>query len=267
MVDDRDHSEEQFGLDQVHTPPGDGQGLSLDELTEAYANLIASGDDPYSQAPDREILHAHESDEAGPETDESEPDADLADDQEPAVDQEPPDDAPCEVSPRTILEAMLFVGHPQNQPLTSEDVAALMRGVRTQEIGELVVELNRNYDKEGCPYRIESTGPGYRMVLRDEFHSLRDKFYGRTKAAKLSQAAIDVLAIVAYKQPLSREEVDELRGRPSGGLLTQLVRRELLRMERPDTKPRVPRYYTTSRLLNLLGFESPDDFQIGRANV
>jgi segregation and condensation protein B len=259
MVDDHDEDDEQFGLDEVLAPPGDGRGLSLDELTEAYASLISQGDDPYSQAPDREIFQAPKADEDDLAAAQSEPATDLADAEEPVADEELADDELCEISPRTILEAMLFVGHPANRPLTSEDVAALMRGVRAQEIGELVVELNREYDKEGCPYRIESTGPGYRMVLRDEFHSLRDKFYGRTKAAKLSQAAIDVLAIVAYKQPLTREEVDELRGRPSGGLLTQLVRRELLRMERPHTKPRVPRYYTTSRFLQLFGLESPDD--------
>ncbi len=165
----------------------------------------------------------------------------------------------CEVSPRTILEAMLFVGHPENQPLTSEQVASLMRGVRAQEIDELVVELNRSYDEEGCPYRIESVGAGYQLVLRDEFHSLRDVFYGRVKAAKLSQAAVDVLAIVAYKQPLTREEMDALRGRPSGSLLAQLVRRQLLRVERPHDKPRTPRFWTTDRFLQLFGLESLRD--------
>jgi len=95
--------------------------------------------------------------------------------------------------------------------------------------------------------------------LRDEFHSLRDVFYGRVKAAKLSQAAVDVLAIVAYKQPLTREEVDAMRGRPSGSLLAQLVRRQLLRLERPHDKPRTPRFCTTDRFLQLFGLESLRD--------
>ena len=51
------------------------------------------------------------------------------------------------------------------------------------------------------------------MALREEFQSLRDNFYGRVKAAKLSQAAIDVLAIVAYRQPIERDAVDRLRNR------------------------------------------------------
>lgn len=252
----RRKKQEPLGLEEFKTPPSDEHGLPLDELTQAYADLIARGDDPYAPVPDSDILpfaSATEEDEdeaEEPVEDELEADAPPA-----AADV----DAACEVSPRTILEAMLFVGHPENQPLTSEKVASLMRGVRAQEIDELVVELNRSYDEEGCPYRIESAGAGYQLVLRDEFHSLRDVFYGRVKAAKLSQAAVDVLAVVAYKQPLTREEVDALRGRPSGSLLAQLVRRQLLRVERPHDKPRTPRFCTTDRFLQLFGLESLRD--------
>lgn len=252
----RRKKQEPLGLEEFKAPPSDEHGLPLDELTQAYADLIARGDDPYAPLPDSDIL---------PFASATEEDEDQ--DEEPVEDElevgEPPAaadvDAACEVSPRTILEAMLFVGHPENQPLTSEKVASLMRGVRAQEIDELVVELNRSYDEEGCPYRVESAGAGYQLVLRDEFHSLRDVFYGRVKAAKLSQAAVDVLAIVAYKQPLTREEVDALRGRPSGSLLAQLVRRQLLRVERPHDKPRTPRFCTTDRFLQLFGLESLRD--------
>ena len=154
---------------------------------------------------------------------------------------------------------MLFIGHPNNEPLTSDKVASYMRGVRPQEIDGLVVELNRAYEDEGCPYRIESVGAGYRLVLREELSSLRDKFFGRIRAAKLSQAAIDILAVVAYKQPVTRDEIDALRGKPAGALLTQLVRRELLRIERAHDKPRVPHYCTTDRFLQLFGLESLQD--------
>ena len=252
--------QEPLGLQLFQSPPSDEHGLPLDELTQAYAELIARGDDPYTPLPDPDagpaaILGDEDLDEGEESADDA---ADSSESPEPG-DREAEREAECEVSPRTILEAMLFVGHPENQPLTSEKVASLMRGVRAQEIDELVVELNRSYDEEGCPYRIESAGAGYQLVLRDEFHSLRDVFYGRVKAAKLSQAAVDVLAIVAYKQPLTREEVDALRGRPSGSLLAQLVRRQLLRVERPHDKPRTPRFCTTDRFLQLFGLESLRD--------
>jgi len=249
--------DEPLGLEAFKAAPTDEHGLPLDELTQAYADLIARGDDPYAALPDPdESPLSVLTEEDGEEVEEAGDDELEADDPSGGAANA---DAACEISPRTILEAMLFVGHPENQSLTSEHVASLMRGVRAPEIDELVVELNRSYDEEGCPYRIESVGAGYQLVLRDEFHSLRDVFYGRVKAAKLSQAAVDELAIVAYKQPLTREEVDAMRGRPSGSLLAQLVRRQLLRVERPHDKPRTPRFCTTDRFLQLFGLESLRD--------
>lgn len=239
---------DELGLDLFGGSPTDDPGLSLDELSAAYARLIEAGDDPYGEAPEPGVARPPASAEAAP--------AEPAEEVEPETrDTEPPFD----VSPRSILEAVLFVGHPDNQPLTSREIASYMRGVRPPEIDELVVELSRTYAEEGCAYFIESAGEGYRMVLRPEFHSLRDNFYGRIKAARLSQSAIDVLSVVAYKQPLTREEVDRLRGRPSGGILAQLVRRRLLRIERPESKPRSTHYYTTERFLELFGLESLRD--------
>ena len=176
---------------------------------------------------------------------------------EPFVDASLPADAACPVTPRSILEALLFVGTPQNEPLTSAHVSGLMRGVRPQEIDALVVELNEQYDAEGCPYRIRSVGSGYQLAPREEYASLRDKFYGRVKEARLSPAAVEVLAVVAYRQPLTRDEIDALRGRPSGGVLAQLVRRQLLRIERPEDRPRQPKYLTTDRFLALFGPREP----------
>jgi segregation and condensation protein B len=247
MTEDTEANDEPLGLEAFQDALVDDQGVSLEELTQAYADLIAGGEDPYAEAPEVDRIGAVEASDA-----EAEPD------EEPV----PEDDEVPEtrdVSPRTILEAMMFVGHPENEPLTSERVASFMRGVRPQEIDQLIVELNQDYDQRGCPFRIESAGAGYRMALREEFQSLRDNFYGRVKAAKLSQAAIDVLAIVAYRQPIERDAVDRLRNRGSGALLSQLVRRGLLRIERPADKPRSPVYFTTDRFLELFGLQSLRD--------
>ena len=159
-------------------------------------------------------------------------------------------------NPRTILEAMLFVGHPANEPLTAEQVAGCLRGVQAGEVQELVADLNDEYERLGCPYRIIAEGVGYRLSLAEKWHKLRDRFYGKVREVRLSQAVIDVLSIVAYHQPISQERVDELRGKPSGGLLRQLVRRRLLRMELPEQKgdPRI--FHTTERFLTLFGLES-----------
>jgi segregation and condensation protein B len=138
-------------------------------------------------------------------------------------------------------------------------VASLMRGVRPAEIDSLVRELNRDYAARNCPYTIVAEGAGYRLTLREPLARLRDQFYGRARRARLSQAAIEVLAAVAYTAPITADEVSRLRGMASGHILLQLVRRQLLRLERDADRPRQARYSTTDRFLELFGLSSLDD--------
>lgn len=223
---------------------GEDQGLSLEELGEAYAALFQQQRaDPY------------------PEEDESSAAAEMT----PPVDDralqvlEGSDGDAGEITPRTILEAILFVGHPLGDPLTSEGIAALMRGVTPAEIDDLVVELNEVYDAEGRPYAIRSVAAGYQLALREEFDSIRDQFYGKVREARLTQSAIDVLAVIVYHQPVTLEEIDRLRGKPSGAILSQLVRRELISIERSADRKQRPIYRTTDRFLDLYNLESLED--------
>lgn len=223
--------------------PADDQGLSLEELSTAYAELLQRGSSPYEDPAG-----------ADPETP-----AMTIDEAIPLIEEPSAGDEGCDLTPRSILEAMLFVGNSQNQPLTARQVAALMRGVRPQEIDDLVQELNDQYASEQCPYFVASVDAGYMLQLRDEYMGLRENFYSRVKDAKLTQQAVDVLAIVAYKQPMTREQVDKIRGRPCGSVLSQLVRRQLLRIERSNSKDKTVHYHTTDRFLRVFGLESLDE--------
>ena len=234
---------ESLGLDAFRQANEDAAGLSLDQLSQAFAQMLSTGDDPYNEtqpegAQDAVAIADEPADGDGEAKD--------------AVDS-------CEVSPQTILEAMLFVGSPTNEPLTSEQVASLMRGVRPAEIDQLVCSLNERYQEQGCPYTIVSKGAGYRLALRPDFYRVRDRFYGRTKQARLSQASIEVLSLVAYNQPLSADDVNRLRATASGAILSQLVRRELLRLDRSDPEFRRGRYFTTPRFLQLFGLSSLEE--------
>jgi segregation and condensation protein B len=232
---------ESLGLDQFAVPSDDG--LSLEELSQAYAALLAKGSDPYSSTP-------AEDNSAGVSAASS-----VLPDEAASAAEETDAAAACEITPRSILEAILFVGHPSGEPLTSERIAHLMRGVLPAEIDELVGELNAEYTAAGAPYSIVSVGPGYELALRPDFGPLRDVFYGRIREARLSPATIDVLAVVAYHQPVTAETIDRLRGRPSGAILSQLVRRDLLSIERPADKSAKPVYRTTGRFLQLFGID------------
>jgi len=233
--------------------PSRPEGISLDELAEAFAQALGADrrSGPQRQCPPGEPA----AEEVVLVRDQGPPDDLAVAGQEAATEEEDS----CEISPRTILEAMLFVGNRDGQPLAAKRAAELMRGVEPEEIPPLVDELNRRYAANGCPYHVLSEGAGYRLVLRREFHPLRNRFYGRIRQARLSQAAIDVLAIVAYQQPLTSEQISRLRGKPSGHVLAQLVRRGLLRIERMQTGRRTARYFTTDRFLKLFGLEGLAD--------
>jgi segregation and condensation protein B len=162
-------------------------------------------------------------------------------------------------TPRAILEAMLFMGNQDNLPLTSDQAAGCIDGVNSSEVATLVQELNQQYEQDGSAYHVVAVNAGYRMQLRKQFGRLRDRFYGRIKRTRLSQAAIDVLAIVAYNQPTTQAEIDRMRGKSSGALLSQLVRRQLLAVEQSDAQKRPRRYCTTQRFLGFFGLENLEE--------
>jgi segregation and condensation protein B len=151
---------------------------------------------------------------------------------------------------------MLFVGRADDRPFSARELAAAMRGVSPAEIGAAVTELNRTYERDAAPYQISSSSEGHRLVLRDDFTRMRDKFHGRLREAKLSPAAVEVLSVVAYHQPTTAEAINELRGASSGAALAWLVRRKLVRIDRPTDRGGKPTYATTDRFLRLFGLEN-----------
>lgn len=157
---------------------------------------------------------------------------------------------------RRIVEAMVFIG---GEPLTFERASEALRGITAEEFREILDGLNRDYRQQGRPYRIQARERGYELVLQPRFRAVVDRMYGATREARLSPAALDVLALVAYRQPLARQEVEALRGAESGGALRQLVRLGLISVQRGAADQREVVYSTTSRFLTLFQLRSLDD--------
>jgi segregation and condensation protein B len=88
---------------------------------------------------------------------------------------------------------------------------------------------------------------------------VREKLYGRPRALRLSPAAVEVLAIVAYNEPVTAEQVARMRGTASGPILAQLVRRALLRIQRDAEGRQRAKYFTTPRFLKLFGLAGLQD--------
>jgi segregation and condensation protein B len=156
-----------------------------------------------------------------------------------------------------ILEALLFVG---GVPLTAQRAGEAIRGLTPEQFVEVIDSLNRDYRQQGRPYRIQTQERGYVLTLHTRYRPVLDKLYGTTREARLSPAAIDVLALVAYRQPATKQEIDSLRGAESGHLLRQLVRRGLVAVsQRAEAAQREVSYGTTARFLELFHLRSLDD--------
>ena len=167
----------------------------------------------------------------------------------------PETDAPP--PPIRIIEALLFVG---GEPLTPERAIRTIRGLTEESFHELTAELARTYRAQGRPYSVARQGGGYVLALRPAYRLVPQRLSGGVREVRLSPAAIEVLAVVAYRQPVTRDEVDALRGHESAAVLRQLVRRGLIRVVPNEDKRREPvRYATTDRFLEVFGLSSLND--------
>jgi segregation and condensation protein B len=189
--------------------------------------------------------------EPEPDREEQAPRAALAPDPLPlaAVPELPP-------SPEQLVEAMLFVG---GHPLTAEVACAAVRGLTPERFQLAIDALNRRYRDQWRPYAIESR-EGFVLVVRPAYRNLRERLFGGPRETRLSQPALDVLSVIAYRQPVGKAEVDAIRGTDSGATLRQLVRLGLIAVQhRADASGREVRYGTTPRFLDVFGLASLDE--------
>lgn len=170
------------------------------------------------------------------------------------------------VSEKQVVEAALFVG---GMPLTAKKLSSLFHTDHGFGFVEcLLDELNRQYADEGRPYSITLGEGGYRLSLLPEFESVRNKVFGYgPKDVKMTQDALEVLSLVAYKQPITKSQMEALGKSNAGPVLRQLVQRELIRIDRahmPQTSKNKndPPYSTTPRFLSLFGLGSLNDLPV-----
>lgn len=173
---------------------------------------------------------------------------------------------PPRVSEKQVVEAALFVG---GMPLTAKKLSSLFHTDHGFGFVEcLIEELNKQYAEEGRPYSITLGEGGYRLTLLPEFEPVRNKVFGYgPKDVKLTQDALEVLSLVAYKQPITKSQIESLGKTSAGSVLRQLVQRELIRIDRAhapkESKSKNdPPYVTTPRFLSLFGLGNLHDLPV-----
>lgn len=155
------------------------------------------------------------------------------------------------------LESVLFVA---DEPQSIKRLAQLATLADADEAQELIDRLNLAYDASGSTFRVERVATGLRLLTRREFVFWLDKLHQRQAALKLTPPMLETLAIVAYRQPLTRADLEAVRGVQSAEMLKQLMERELVRIAGEDDSLGRPFLYeTTRKFLELYGLQSLDD--------
>ncbi|MEE2674851.1 MAG: SMC-Scp complex subunit ScpB [Myxococcota bacterium] len=152
-----------------------------------------------------------------------------------------------------IIEALILASP---EPVQAARLAEIVPGCSAGDTQDLVNELNTEYQKQDRSFEIWEVAGGYQIRTRAEFSGYLQQLQ-KQRPLRLSRAALDTLSIVAYKQPVTRAEIEDIRGVDAGAVLKGLLDRKLLRIVGHREVPGRPMLYgTTRRFLEVFGLQS-----------
>jgi segregation and condensation protein B len=151
---------------------------------------------------------------------------------------------------KAIIEAMLFVS---GEPLMLKDLAIHLEASK-KYVEDVLDELMKDYGNEDRGIKLIKINGGYQLVTKSEYSDYMQKLLKKNKRQSLSQASLESLAIIAYKQPITRIDIDEIRGVKSESAIQKLVEKELIReIGRLEVPGRPILYGTTEEFLRQFG--------------
>jgi len=171
-----------------------------------------------------------------------------------------------------IVESLLFA---TDRPLTPKAIAhALHHAVKFSpspetsayekttipEVEAAIEQLNAQLTTEGSSLMVQGIAGGYVLKTRPEFAAWTNKLFEQPKAPRLSQPALETLAVIAYRQPIGRAEIESVRGVAVDGVVATLLERKVIRVAGRSEQPGRPLLYETTPLfLELFGLKSLDE--------
>jgi segregation and condensation protein B len=159
-------------------------------------------------------------------------------------------------SQKRIVEAVVL-GAPE--PVSAQKIAEVVPGLEAEDARALVTELGREYEEQGRAFEIWEVAGGYQLRTRPEYASYL-RLLHRERPLRLSRAALETLAVVAYRQPVTRAEIEAVRGVEVDAVIRSLLDRQLVRIAGHREVPGRPMLYaTTKRFLEVFGLGRLDD--------
>jgi segregation and condensation protein B len=161
------------------------------------------------------------------------------------------------VTPESIVEALLFS---TDRPLPAARIAQILGIGGASDVKQHIDALNERYERTGSSFRIEQVAKGYQMLTLPPYNPWVGRLHKVRAESRLSGAALETLAIVAYKQPALRADIETIRGVAVGDMLVRLRDMNLVRIVgRAEEIGRPLLYGTTRRFLEVFGLSSLKD--------
>ena len=163
----------------------------------------------------------------------------------------------AEITSDRVVEAVLFAS---NAPLNLSKIVSILGTGSAREVRKIIQSLNETYEAEGHAFRVAEIAGGYQILTLPEYNTWLRRLKHSRQESKLSPAAMETLAVVAYKQPVVRAEVEAVRGVSAGDMLNRLRELGLVKIVgRADDVGRPMLYGTTRHFLEIFGLSALED--------
>jgi segregation and condensation protein B len=166
---------------------------------------------------------------------------------------------------KAIVESLIFAS---DKPIAAGKLAQIINELGDEgdnrldarDVKDIIAALRSEYDAQGRPFQIEEIAEGFQMLTRPEYHQWVRSLLAHRQLSKLTPASIETLAIIAYKQPITRAKIDDIRGVQSGQMVRTLMERRLVKVVgREEVAGRPLIYGTTREFLDHFGLTSIKD--------
>ncbi len=158
---------------------------------------------------------------------------------------------------KQIIECILFVA---DKPVSIGTMQGLLEEVERRTLLEILDELKSEYDLQGRAFQLVEIAEGYQLVTRIQFAPWIRKMYKTRTTNKLSKAALETLAIIAYRQPITKAEIEDIRGVSADGVINAMMERKFIRVVgRKEVVGRPLLFGTTKEFLHYFGLKDLTD--------
>jgi segregation and condensation protein B len=158
---------------------------------------------------------------------------------------------------KSTVEALVLASP---EPISSRKITQVLEEATSAQVNQAVSELNEKYSESGSSFRIRELAGGYQYYILPEYVGYVDELFTRRRKMRLTRAALETVAIIAYRQPVTKAEIEHIRGVASDGVIQNLMEKGMITIKgRANTVGRPLQYGTTNEFLKFFGLKNIDE--------